>query len=180
MRAILSDEEESEESEDTRASHKPSRHIVDIGSQITDETVNRKKDVTPVPKQNPFFTLEQANTSRTWAQRAKTNPDSMPMTQHLQQSSADSAAPANSQSINLLEASSIEPDKEEKDRIAGLRNEVAELRSIIDELRQWQEQATPQLGQATRDASFARIALERTDIQQLHDNIHQIRSISIK
>jgi hypothetical protein len=208
MRAIMTDEEESEESEDTRASHNSTqggtgigipitaKTVIEknstqggtgIGIPITDKTVIEKKDGIPGQRPNPFFTLEKAN-SRTWAQRAQPKID---LTQHLQQSSADSQiAQADSQSVTLLGAdsqsvnllgstSSTEPEQDlpTKDTIASLSNEVLELRSLILELTTWKDQTAPMILETSKDAHAAKLALNRTDIIQMDDQIHQIRSI---
>jgi hypothetical protein len=169
MRAILTDDEESEESEDTRVSHQ-SDGIIVTDTPIITETVIRPSQVTPVP--NPFFTLDQKTPTRTWAQRTKTTPG---WSQHLQQSSANSLALTDSQSVNLLDAASIEPET-----ITSLSTQMAQLRTLIAELTTWRDQTAPLLDETSKDATMARIALTRTDLHQMEDQIHQIRSISLE
>jgi hypothetical protein len=132
MRAILTDSEESDESEDTRASHPNPTTTLNVGTPITAQTVIKTKYVTPIP--NPFFTLEQQNATRTWAERAKTN--TIESTQQLQQSSAELIA--DSQSVNLLaDSQSVNgnpPDTLNAETIASLRNQVLKLRSLVSEI----------------------------------------------
>jgi hypothetical protein len=56
---------------------------------------------------------------------------------------------------------------------------VTALRSIIEDFQAWQTQTTAQLAKASHDATRAQAILERTDIVELQDNIHQIKRTTV-
>jgi hypothetical protein len=191
----MSDEEESEESKDTQLSHKSSPVSEDIqptdGTQITDGTsINAKtekvtKEGTPVQDLNPFFTLA-ASTTCTWAQHS-TPRTKLPL--HPKQSSADLATHAVSQSVsvNYLDSPTMAPETElEKDPPASVTTmltwqfKISELRSVINKMQKWKEQATIQIAHASIDATRATGELDQTDIHELRDKIQKLKDTAVQ
>lgn len=188
MRAILTDteSEESSESQDSRVSHQlptvlnVGTPITDVGIPVTAKTVDTK--LTTVLTPNPFYSLDpSSNTSRSWTQVASRSPRKPTQTQ-LQQSSADSVEQPDSRSVsvNLLDsASSVEPlglPPEEDRKLTDLQSLVLQLQNNINDLKTWQNQTTPTLARASKNATRASIMLEKTDIAQLSNNIHTLKS----
>jgi hypothetical protein len=189
----LTDDEESE----SEASHKTEPPVTDITRIIpnTEETESEKANVsantaaTELAKPNvtqdlnPFFTLA-SNTS--WTQVAsKRRASPKPAPSQLQQSSADSAT----QSIDLLDSSSsveptgLPPEASKagtNQTILDLRNELNQLRATISDIQIWKDQTAHVLATASDNATRACNTLDRTDIVELSDNIHTLKTVSVQ
>jgi hypothetical protein len=140
MSTILTADEESSESQESQTLPQVTNGIT---YQLTETAKMTAKSGTPYQNLNPSFRLE-ASTPRTWAQCAKT---SLP-------SSEDSAPLTDSQSVNLLETSSIEPEgdlltqEEDKDKerhatqqiITKVCTKVTEHQSLISDIQAWQKE----------------------------------------
>jgi hypothetical protein len=108
-------------------------------------------------------------------------------TPHIQQPTVNK----DSQSVNLLDTSSIDQDKdpqepvqpkhqEDQNTIPDLPKELDELKIILAEIKTWQKQTTSQLTKTTSDATMARQALDGTDIVELYHNIHTTTALADK
>ena len=198
----LTDDEESSESQ-TSSVMAGTEHGTKIpdGTKMTVKPIRQAspkpiRQASPPAKQNPFFSLE-VNNSRSWAQRAKPNmpPNHTPM-QHLTQSSVDlfilTDAHSETQSVNLLDTSSIEPENDRKARpkmlpldhntktIQVLNKEVAALKATIAEIKAWQYKKAPHIQHISQEVTMTREALEKMDIHELHENLHKLKSIAVQ